>query len=352
MRFPLLLGRWARLHTHTPEVNNQTWRSCRRKNETPIVSYLHPKLDNNIIQHYFQIWLLLPPRMATYPKIPVVIKTSQRWPRLRVKVNTSIPISVRRYMAKVVCLWRNGAHTGNNNVKKVNQESGWMTLAFMKLLGMSVRIIKQTINIHNMIKSSNLKRMQRTESTVQVKIEDCYFCTESLSLEGFGPVEPNATQEWRHNPSEDKSQAHSPSILFFALRGETPAFKDLHSVHNIAHIWAFFLILFYLDLCLYFLLCISQNKGYSENKERHIKVVSLMLQGQNLQDNGWWSTGSGGWKWCMRSRLIALQVRNREIKKRTLNNDKPLPSTFMSISNFTSIICAFVLPICCKKRKL
>lgn len=56
-----------------------------------------------------------------------------------------------------------------------------MTLAFMKLLGMSVRIIKQTINIHNMIKSSNLKRMQRTESTVQVKIEDCYFCTESLS---------------------------------------------------------------------------------------------------------------------------------------------------------------------------
>lgn len=64
--------------------------------------------------------------MATYPKIPAVMKTSQRRPRLRVKVNTSIPISVSRYMTTMVGLWVNGAHTKSNNVEK-SEPGKWLS---------------------------------------------------------------------------------------------------------------------------------------------------------------------------------------------------------------------------------
>lgn len=46
------------------------------------------------------------------------------------------------------------------------------------------------------------------------------------SLEHFGPVQPNATQERSQNPSKDESQANSPSILLLALRGETTALRE------------------------------------------------------------------------------------------------------------------------------
>lgn len=76
-----------------------------------IVSYLYPKLRQRHNKNSLSDLAFASPLWgATYPKNPVVIKTSQRWPRLRVKVYTSIPISVRRNMAKVVCLCVNGVN--------------------------------------------------------------------------------------------------------------------------------------------------------------------------------------------------------------------------------------------------
>lgn len=122
-------------------------------------------------------------------------------------------------MATLVCLGRSGAQPGNHNGVKMSTRKVFL----MNLLKIPWRITRQTINIHNLAKASNLMRRQHTESAVRMKTEDGYFCTKSISLEGFGPVQPKATQERSHNPSEDKRQADCPSILLLALRGETPA---------------------------------------------------------------------------------------------------------------------------------
>lgn len=159
--------------------------------------------------------------MAAYPKFPTVIKTSQRWPRLRVKVNTRIPTSVRIYMAKRVCLGTKGAQTSsfwtNENEAEWSQQ-----LAFVTLI--SPLNLKSNLAFKDMIIVISVGCWrQHTDSTVSMRIAISVL---KRSLEHFGPVQPNATQEWSQNPSKDESQANSPSILLLALGGEITALRE------------------------------------------------------------------------------------------------------------------------------
>lgn len=156
--------------------------------------YLCPIKENNMLKCYFLIRPLLPLRMATYPKNPPVINTTQRWPRLRVKVNTSIPISVRRYMAKTVCLGSNGVQM---SIITWEKRTSRMTRWDIKPTICNITKLSLTLKSHLVVTFDYFYIFGMLKEAYGI------FHTETLSLEVFGLVQPNATQERSHNPSKD-----------------------------------------------------------------------------------------------------------------------------------------------------
>lgn len=105
-----------------------------------------------------------------------------------------------------------------------------------------------------------------------------------------------------------------PILPAFSSWPWEPRHQLLTSARDIARLRGLDFILFNLDFYIKISICIicsanHRTKVTESTKKVTSRSVWTRLQGQNLQDNGWWSTGSGGWRGRRRRRLLSLQVR-------------------------------------------